>query len=49
MEDRRDGSDTPSPAPNAAEEPPDPSNAMAQALGYGSIKRRPLRVGRQSY
>jgi hypothetical protein len=55
MDDRRDGIDPgaeqygafiPPPAPAA--EPPDPTSPMAQALGYGSI-RRPLRVGRQSY
>ena len=35
--------------PAPAAEPPDPTNPMAQALGYGSIKRRPMQIGRQSY
>ena len=37
------------PAPAPAAEPPDPTSPMAQALGYGSIKRRPMQIGRQSY
>jgi len=37
------------PAPVPAAEPPDPTSPMAQALGYGSIKRRPMQIGRQSY
>jgi len=56
MDDRREGIDPGAeqygafmPAPAPAAEPPDPENPMAQELGYGSIKRRPLRVGRQSY
>jgi hypothetical protein len=32
-----------------AGEPPDPTSPMAQALGYGSIKRRPMQIGRQVY
>jgi hypothetical protein len=36
------------PAPEPAAEPPDPTSPMAQALGYGSI-RRPMQIGRQSY
>jgi len=36
------------PTPASAAEPPDPANPMAQALGYGSI-RRPMQIGRQSY
>jgi hypothetical protein len=56
FEDRREGIDPgaeqygafiPPPAPTA--EPPDPTSPMAQALGYGSIKRRPMQIGRQSY
>ena len=56
MDDRREGIDPgteqygafiPPPAP--AEVPPDPNSPMAQALGYGSIKRRPMQIGRQSY
>jgi len=56
MDDRREGIDPgaeqygafiPPPAPAA--EPPDPTSPMAQALGYGSIKRRPMQIGRQSY
>ena len=38
------GTYIPTPAPAA-----DPTNPMAQALGYGSIKRRPMQIGRQSY
>jgi len=46
IEDRVNGG----PEPAAmAEVPPDPTNPMAQALGYGSIKRRPMQIGRQSY
>ena len=38
------------PEPDPAAGPPDPTNPMAQALGYGSIDRpRRLQVGRQSY
>ena len=37
------------PPPVPAAEPPDPTNPLAQALGYGSIKRRPMQIGRQSY
>ena len=37
------------PAPEPAAEPPDPTSPMAQALAYGSIKRRPMQIGRQSY
>ena len=56
MDDRREGIDPGAeqygvfmPAPEPAAEPPDPANPMAQALGYGSINRRPVRIGRQSY
>ena len=50
MDDRRDGIDPGAEQFAAAPEPPtDPANAMARALGYGSIKRPPLRVGRQIY
>jgi hypothetical protein len=49
MADRRDGSDMPEPEPNVAEGPPNPEDPMTQALGYGSIARRPMRIGRQSY
>jgi hypothetical protein len=56
MDDRREGIDPGAeqygafmPASEPAAEPPDPANAMAQALGYGSIARRPVRIGRQSY
>jgi hypothetical protein len=56
MDDRREGLDPGAeqygafmPEPGPAAEPPDPNSPMAQALGYGSIKRRPVRVGRQSY
>jgi len=46
IEDRVNGG----PEPAAmAEVPPDPTSPMAQALGYGSIKRRPMQIGRQSY
>ena len=55
MDDRRQGIDPGAeqygafiPPPTPAAEPPDPTSPMAQALGYGSI-RRPLRVGRQIY
>jgi len=56
FEDRREGIDPGAEqygafisAPAPAAEPPDPSSQMAQALGYGSIKRRPMQIGRQSY
>jgi len=39
----------PEPSPAVAEGPPDPADPMAQALGIGSIKRRPMQIGRQSY
>jgi hypothetical protein len=48
IEDRTQGN-APEPAPMPLEGPPDPTNPMAQALGYGSIKRRPMQIGRQSY
>jgi len=48
FEDRTQGN-APEPAPMPLEGPPDPTNPMAQALGYGSIKRRPMQIGRQSY
>jgi hypothetical protein len=38
------GTYIPTPAPAA-----DPTNPLAQALGYGSIRRRPMQIGRQSY
>jgi hypothetical protein len=56
MDDRREGIEPGAsqygvfmPASEPAADPPDPANAMAQALGYGSIARRPVRIGRQSY
>jgi hypothetical protein len=49
MEDRREGGLPEGEPMPLAEGPPDPNDPMAQALGYGSIKRRPLRIGRQSY
>jgi len=56
FEDRRKGVDPGTeqygvfpPAPAPAAELPDPTTPMAQALGYGSIKRRPMAIGRQSY
>ena len=56
MDDRREGIDPGAeqygafiPAPGPAAELPDPTSPMAQALGYGSIKRRPMQIGRQSY
>ena len=56
MEDNRQGIDPGAeqygafiPPPVPAAEPPDPTSPMAQALGYGSIKRRPMQIGRQSY
>jgi hypothetical protein len=48
MDDRREGG-SPDPGPAVAAGPPDPEDPMAQALGYGSIVRRPMRIGRQSY
>jgi len=56
MDDRREGIDPGAeqygafiPAPAPAADPPDPTSQMAQALGYGSIKRRPMQIGRQAY
>jgi len=56
FEDRREGIDPGAeqygafiPPPEPAAQPPDPTSPMAQALGYGSIKRRPMQIGRQSY
>ena len=56
MDDRREGIDPGAeqygafiPAPGPAAELPDPTSPMAQALGYGSIRRRPMQIGRQSY
>jgi hypothetical protein len=56
MDDRREGIDPGAeqygvfmPEPGPAAEPPDTGSPMAQALGYGSIARRPMRIGRQSY
>jgi hypothetical protein len=56
MDDRREGIDPGAeqygafmPAPEPAAEPPDSANPMAQTLGYSSIKRRPVQIGRQTY
>jgi hypothetical protein len=49
MEDRREGGLPEGEPMPLAEGPPDPEDPMAQALGYGSIARRPMRIGRQSY
>ena len=50
IEDRTNGRDIPAPArPVDPGVSPGPDNLMAQALGYGSIAPRPVRIGRQSY